>query len=73
MILRAASSGATKTRIMYGAFLSYAQMRDYLDFMTAKNLLTYDDSTSRYTLTENGTKLLHTYEGISEMISVGVS
>ena len=30
MILEAANGGATKTRIMYKAFLSYAQLREYL-------------------------------------------
>ena len=72
MILRTASYGATKTRIMYGAYLSNAQVRDYLGFMTERNLLYLDGATGEYRLTESGMTLLHTYEGISEMISVGV-
>jgi len=72
MILRAASNGATKTRIMYGAYLSHSQVRDYLDFMTGRNLLILDEATGEYRLTESGIRVLRTYEGISEMISVGV-
>jgi len=70
MILRAAVSGATKTRIMYGAYLSYAQVKEYISFLIEKNLILYEEGTGQYKLTENGMKLLRTYEGISDMISV---
>jgi predicted transcriptional regulator len=70
MILRAATNGATKTRIMYGAYLSYAQVKEYLSFLIEKNLILYEEGTGLYKLTENGMKLLRVYEGISDMISV---
>lgn len=70
MILRAAVSGATKTRIMYGAYLSYAQVKEYLSFLLEKGLISYEEGTGLYRLTENGMKLLRTFEGISDMISV---
>jgi predicted transcriptional regulator len=70
MILRAAINGATKTRIMYGAYLSYAQVKEYLEFLIQRNLITYEAGTGLYSLTENGMRLLRTYEGISDMISV---
>ncbi len=70
MILRAAVNGATKTRIMYGAYLSYAQVKEYLSFLIEKNLISYEEGTGLYKLTETGMKLLRTYEGISDMISV---
>ncbi|MGC2439972.1 MAG: winged helix-turn-helix domain-containing protein, partial [Nitrososphaeraceae archaeon] len=41
MILEAANGGATKTRIMYKAFLSYAQLREYLSVLIENNLLEY--------------------------------
>jgi predicted transcriptional regulator len=71
MILRAAVNGATKTRIMYGAYLSYAQVKEYLSFLIEKNLIMYEEGTQLYRLTENGMKLLRVYEGISDMISIG--
>ena len=70
MILRAAVNGATKTRIMYGAYLSYAQVKEYLSFLIEKNLISYEEGTGLYKLTETGMKLQRTYEGISDMISV---
>jgi predicted transcriptional regulator len=70
MILRATVNGASKTRIMYGAYLSYAQVKEYLSFLLEKNLLAYEEGQGTYRLTENGMKLLHVYEGISDMISV---
>jgi len=68
-ILGIASQGATKTRIMYGAYLSYAQVREYLDFLVSKNLLTRDP-VGLYRLTESGMDLLHTFEGISQVLAV---
>ncbi|MGI0001285.1 MAG: winged helix-turn-helix domain-containing protein, partial [Nitrososphaeraceae archaeon] len=40
-ILDAANGGATKTKIMYKAFLSYAQLREYLSVLIENNLLEY--------------------------------
>jgi predicted transcriptional regulator len=36
MILQAAMPGATKTRLMYSAFLSYAQIQEYVQFLTER-------------------------------------
>jgi len=71
-ILQAATQGATKTRIMYGAYLSYAQVKEYLAFLQEKNLISYEQGTGLYKLTQNGMNLLRTYEGISDMISLEV-
>ncbi|MDG6902803.1 MAG: hypothetical protein JRM80_12715 [Nitrososphaerota archaeon] len=70
MMLRAASNGATKTRIMYGAYLSYAQVKEYLSFLLERNLITCEEGNGIYRLTEDGMRLLRTYEGISDMISI---
>jgi predicted transcriptional regulator len=35
--------GATKTRIMYKAFLSYAQLKEYLTVLLENNLLEYQE------------------------------
>jgi len=71
MILKAAVNGATKTRIMYGAYISYAQVKEYLAFLSEKNLIWYEEGTGLYRLTETGMRLLTTFEGISELITVG--
>ena len=73
MILQAANKGATKTRIMYGAYLSYAQVKEYLEFLQAKKLLSYEEGTSLYRLTERGLQFLRVFDEISDMISVSGS
>ena len=70
MILQAASGGATKTRIMYGAYLSYAQVKEYLSFLIERDLIRYEEGSQLYKLSERGMKLLQAYEGISDMISL---
>jgi len=47
MILEAANGGATKTRIMYKAFLSYAQLREYLSVLIENNLLEYLEGSTK--------------------------
>jgi predicted transcriptional regulator len=70
MILQAANTGATKTRIMYGAYLSYAQVKEYLEFLQTKKLLSYEEGTSLYHLTEKGLQYLRVFDQISDMISI---
>jgi predicted transcriptional regulator len=70
MILQAANKGATKTRIMYGAYLSYAQVQEYLQFLQQKELLGYEQGTHLYKLTEKGLHYLHAFDQINDIISV---
>jgi predicted transcriptional regulator len=58
MILEAANGGATKTKIMYKAFLSYAQLREYLSVLIANNLLYYIEGSQTYKTTEKGLNFL---------------
>ena len=70
MILQSANNGATKTRIMYGAYLSYAQVKEYLDFLQQKGLLKYGTGTGIYTLTETGLRFLRVYNEISDLVAI---
>jgi len=70
MILQAAINGATKTRIMYGAYLSYAQVKEYLSFLIEKDLIRYEEGSAIYKLTQKGVQLLRVYEDISDMITI---
>jgi len=56
--LEAANGGATKTKIMYKAFLSYAQLREYLSVLIANNLLDYIEGSQTYKTTEKGLNFL---------------
>ncbi|MFB5599888.1 MAG: winged helix-turn-helix domain-containing protein [Nitrososphaeraceae archaeon] len=56
-ILDTANGGASKTNIMYKAFLSYTQLREYLSMLVDNNLLSHDDP-KIYRLTEKGLNYL---------------
>jgi predicted transcriptional regulator len=57
-ILEAANGGATKTKIMYRAFLSYAQLKEYLTMLTQNGLVARDVEGEMYRTTSNGIKFL---------------
>ena len=66
-ILDAANGGATKTKIMYNAFLSYNQLKEYLSVLIENNLI-YLESTQIYKTTEKGLKFLKTHNEIGELL-----
>jgi predicted transcriptional regulator len=70
MILQAAIHGATKTRLMYSAYLSYAQVQEYLQYLLEKGLINLEETTHSYTLTEQGLRFLRVYDEISEIVSL---
>ena len=66
-ILEAANGGTTKTRIMYNAYLSYAQLKEYLSVLTENGLLEYEDGERKFKTSEKGLQFLKAYEHMSEM------
>ena len=70
LILEAANGGATKTKIMYKAFLSYAQLKEYLTVLLQNDLLEYEDETQLFRTTEKGLRLLQMYNQFDEMMSI---
>ena len=68
MILEAANGGATKTRIMYKAFLSYAQLKEYLSVLIENNLIEYLEGSRVYKTTEKGFNLLKMHNEIGELL-----
>jgi predicted transcriptional regulator len=68
MILQAAMNGATKTRLMYSAYLSYAQVQEYLQYLIERRLVNFDEATHGYTLTELGLHFLKVYDEISQIV-----
>ena len=53
-ILESAKIGITKTKIMYNAFLSYAQMKGYLEYLQEYTLLIFEEETQLYRTTKKG-------------------
>ena len=69
MILDAANGGATKTKIMYKAFLSYAQLREYLSVLIENNIIEYVEGSQTYKTTEKGLNFLKMHNEIGELLS----
>lgn len=60
-ILEAANSGASKTRIMFQANLSFKLLEKYLDATINAGFIKIDE-TSRYVLTDSGRDFLKQYK-----------
>ena len=67
-ILDAANGGATKTKIMYKAFLSYGQLKEYLSVLIENNLIEYRDGTRKFKTTEKGLNFLKMHNAIGELL-----
>jgi predicted transcriptional regulator len=68
MILEAANGGAPKTKIMYSAYLSYNQLKEYLSLLIENNLLEYHGGSKIFRTTEKGLKFLKIYNEIGELL-----
>lgn len=69
-ILEAANGGggAIKAKIMYHAFLSHDQMKEYLSVLIENDLLGYDVYTRKFKTTEKGLRFLDTFNQMDSMI-----
>ena len=67
-ILEAANGGATKTKIMYKAFLSYAQLKEYLAMLIENSLLLREGDI--YKTTSRGIGFLQTTRQLSGLLEV---
>jgi predicted transcriptional regulator len=66
LILEAANGGATKTKIMYKSYLSFAQLRDYLAMLTEQGLVQYEELTHLFKTTSKGLQILQLQNQINE-------
>ena len=70
-ILQTANSdgnGASQTKVMYNAFLSYIQVKEYLAILVDNGLLQYDLDTRRFRVTEKGLSFLKLCDRIGDLI-----
>jgi len=67
-ILEAANGRVTKTKIMYNAFLSYNQLKNYLSILIENNLLEYLEGRHSYRTTEKGLNFLKMNNEIEELL-----
>ncbi len=68
-ILDAAKDGSTRTKIMYKAYLSYTQLKEYLSTLVENGLMEYEEGQLKYKTTEKGLRYMRSYNEIGEMVS----
>jgi predicted transcriptional regulator len=67
LLLNAANGGrATKTKLMYSAFISFNQLREYLSLLVENGLIQYEQGMHTYRTTEKGMRLLNIQNKIDE-------
>jgi len=71
-ILDAANGGASKTKIMYTAFLSYNQSKEYISILIENNLIEYLDGTHKFKTTEKGLNFLKMHNEIGELLQTTI-
>jgi predicted transcriptional regulator len=70
-ILDLSQDGAIKTRIMYGAFLSFPQLNEYLKLLLDGGLLEYVKEEKIYHTTEKGKHFIKRYAEFDGMVPKG--
>jgi predicted transcriptional regulator len=70
LILEAANGGTSKTGIMYKAFLTFSQMREYLGLLIQKGLIEYEEGSQKYRTTEKGMRVLQMCNQINEELVI---
>ncbi len=69
MMLRSAlNGGATKTRLMYGAYLSYAQLNEYVKALTERDLLNFNPDTRVFSVTPKGLEVLRAHDELERLM-----
>ena len=69
-ILNIAKDGTLKTQIMYRANLSFAQLNEYLSFLTKMDLLNIQNENNKniYRTSAKGDKFLEKYDDIADLL-----
>jgi len=66
--VRSNGNGAGQTKIMYSAFLSYNQMKEYLTILIDNRLLQHDIDSRRFRITEKGLNFLQLCDQIGDLV-----
>jgi predicted transcriptional regulator len=70
LILEAANGGATRTKIMYKAFLSFVHLKGYLSALLENELIEYDAGGKIYKTTPIGIRPLEVYNQINNELII---
>lgn len=55
---------------LYNSFISFKQVKEYLEILKGNNLLNYDSTIKKYSITANGLKFLELYEKLDNMFHI---
>jgi predicted transcriptional regulator len=69
-ILVAANGRSSITRIMYKAFLSHTQVKEYVKTLIDNGFLRYDLTSQTYKITKKGMRFLQLYNQMDDMVSL---
>jgi predicted transcriptional regulator len=67
-ILEIAMDGAIKTKIMYKAFLSFPQLKEYLTVLLERGLLEHVEDENEYRTTDKGKQFLKMYKEVGQIM-----
>ena len=62
--------GATKTKLMYKAYLSFNQLREYMTLLVENGLIEYEEGMRTYRTTEKGMRLLQIQNTMDEIAPI---
>ena len=62
--------GATKTKLMYSAFISFNQLKEYLSLLVENGLIQLEEGTHSYKTTEKGIHFLQIQNKIDEVAPI---
>ena len=63
------AQGITKTRVMYEVQISFTQIKEYLQYLQQREMVSYDKQNRLFRTTLKGKKFLELYNEISELVS----
>lgn len=63
----------TKTKIMYKAYLSYGQLKEYLDLLLVNGLIDSDEKEQTFKTSVKGIRFLNIYDQLSALSSKKIS
>ena len=69
IILESATGKVGKTKMMYNAFLSYNQLREYLGALQENGLLEYEQGSRIYKITDKGIHFLQIYNHVDNLVT----
>jgi predicted transcriptional regulator len=68
-ILNSLGNGATRTQIMYKAYISFGAFNEYMSLMLERNLVSYEKDIRRYKRTEKGVRYMNDFDMLNNALN----